>query len=139
MELFLKRVFTTKTRSIHLQFIRYGFVSVAALALDFGLLIVLKQYAHFNYLVATSISFIAGLLLNYALSTFWVFHSSKILNKHTEFIVFGIVGVIGLGLTDLIMWLLTSGLGLFYVFSKTIATVIVYFWNFGARKKYLFN
>lgn len=139
MELLLRRVFVHKTQNTYVQFFRYGFVSVAALAVDFGGLVFLKEYAHLNYLLAATISFVAGLIVNYLLSAFWVFHSSKLLNKKHEFLLFTGIGLIGLGLTDLILWILTSGLGIYYVLSKAIATVIVYFWNFGARKKYVFH
>jgi len=121
------------------QFLRYGIVSVAALAVDFVGLVILVQYAHINYLLAASISFVAGLLLNYGLSIYWVFHHSSSQNQWRDFIIFSIIGLIGLGLTDLIMWALVSGLVLYYVTSKVIATVIVYFWNFGARKKFIFS
>lgn len=139
MELLFRRVFVHKTQNSYVQFFRYGFVSTAALVVDFGGLVALTQYGHLNYLIAASISFIAGLLVNYALSTFWVFHSSKLTNRWHEFAIFSLIGLVGLGLTDLILWVLTSKLGLFYVLSKAIATMVVYFWNFGVRKKMIFN
>lgn len=138
MKALLKHLLTTKTQSTYLQFFRYGFVSSGSLIVDFGLLVFLKEYVHLNYLVAASISFTAGLLLNFFLSMCWVFHSPKLLNKSHQFLLFSAIGLVGLGFTDSIMWVLTSYLGLFYIVSKIIATVVVYFWNFGARKKYLF-
>lgn len=139
MKSLLTQIFVHKTRNQYVQFLRYGFVSVVALAVDFGGLVGLKEYGHINYLVAATISFIGGLIVNYLLSAYWVFHSSKLLNRKHEFVLFAVIGLVGLGLTDLILWILTSGLGLYYVLSKAIATVIVYFWNFGARKKYIFH
>jgi putative flippase GtrA len=135
----IRQVFVHKTQNQYVQFFRYGVVSVAALVVDFGGLVLLKEYGHINYLLAATISFIGGLIVNYLLSAFWVFHSSKLLNKRHEFLLFAAIGVVGLGLTDLILWLLTSGFGFYYVLSKAISTVIVYFWNFGARKKYIFH
>lgn len=136
---FIKGLVVHKTQNSYIQFLRYGIVSCAALAVDFGGLVLLKEYAHLYYLVAATLSFIAGLLVNYFLSAYWVFHSSKLLNKKHEFILFTSIGIIGLLLTDLILWALTDGLGMYYIFSKIIATVLVYFWNFGARKKYIFH
>ena len=40
----LKSVFVNKTRNGYLQFFRYGFVSVAALVVDFGGLVLLKEF-----------------------------------------------------------------------------------------------
>lgn len=135
----LREVFLDKTHNNYIQFFRYGFVAVASYTVNLGGLVALKQYGHVYYLLAATISFIAGLLVNYALSKFWVFHGSKLHNQSHEFLFFSLIGLVGLGLNDLILWILTSGLGLFYVLSNVIATFIVYFWNFGARKKYLFN
>ncbi len=139
MILFLKGVLVHRTQNSYVQFFRYGMVSVIALIVDFGGLVLLKEYALINYLMAASISFIAGLLVNYFLSIYWVFHSSKLETRKDEFILFVVIGFIGLGMTDIILWVLTSRLGVFYIWSKAIATVIVYFWNFGARKKFLFH
>lgn len=128
-----------KTQNTYLQFFRYGFVAAASLVVDFGGMVFLKEVVGIYYIVAATISFIFGLLTNYYLSRLWVFHSSKLENKRHEFIIFAIIGVVGLVLTDLILWALTDGLGLYYMLSKAIATILVYFWNFGARKKLLFN
>jgi putative flippase GtrA len=128
-----------KTAKVYIQFLRYGLVSVVAVSVDFGGLIVLKQYGHVDYILAASISFIAGLFVNYVLSIFWVFQNSRFTNRWYEFALFAVIGIVGLGFTDLILWVLTTGLGLFYVLSKIIATVVVYFWNFGIRKKFVFN
>jgi putative flippase GtrA len=134
-----KKVFLDKTHNNHIQFLRYGFVAVTSYVVNLGGLVALKQYGHIYYLLAGTISFVAGLLVNYALSKFWVFHGSKLHNQTNEFLFFSLIGIVGLGLNDLTLWILTSGLGLFYVLSNVIATFIVYFWNFGIRKKYLFN
>jgi putative flippase GtrA len=138
MNSIIEWLFVTKTRNTYIQFFRYGFVSVLALVVDFGGLIILKEFAHLYYLIAATISFVAGLIVNYLISAFWVFHSSKLSNKTHEFLLFALIGLVGLGLTDAILWALTSGLGLYYIYSKAIATAIVYFWNFGARKKFVF-
>jgi putative flippase GtrA len=138
MELLLKRIFVHKTQNSYVQFFRYFFASGIALIFDFGGLVLLKQAFRFNYLIAASISFVAGLIVNYLMSAFWVFHSSKLRKRH-ELVVFTVTGLVGLGLTDLILWGLTSGFGIYYIFSKAIATVIVYFWNFGSRKKFIFR
>lgn len=118
---------------------RYAVVAFVALFVDMSGLIFLKEIAGLNYLLAATLSFILGLTTNYVLSVYWVFHSSKLDNKRMEFFFFAIIGVIGLVLTDTLLWILTSKLGLYYILSKAIAVIMVYFWNFGMRKYYLFN
>lgn len=138
MRLF-RSVFVGLTKNLYIQFIRYGFVAAISLAVDFSGLVLLKEYTGIHYLLSATISFVAGLLTNYFLSSLWVFESSKLSSKKREFILFALIGVIGLILTDILLWLFTDVFGLFYVLSKAIATILVYFWNFGARKRMLFN
>ncbi len=138
MEL-VKKVFVKKTKNSYVQFFRYGFVAFVSLAVDFGGMVLLTEVFGINYLLSATLSFIAGLLTNYYLSRIWVFHSSKLENVKWEFAIFAMIGVVGLILTDLILWILTDGFGVYYMISKAVATVLVYFWNFGARKKILFN
>ena len=63
-----------------IQFFRYCFVGGAATIVDWGLSSLLFYFAfHQSYaVIANGLSFVAGLLANYFLSTFWVFRSSKI-------------------------------------------------------------
>lgn len=136
---FLRGLFIDATKNVYVQFFRYGFVAIVSLAVDFGVLVILKEYAHFHYLIAASLSFILGLLTNYWLSKLWVFHSSKLDNKHKEFVIFFVIGLVGLLLTDILMWIFTDVMELYYMLSKAYATILVYFWNFGARKQILFN
>ena len=56
------------------------------------------------------------------------------MSPQAEFALFIVISLIGLGLTELLMWLFTDGLGLFYLVSKAIAAVIVLLWNFFAKK-----
>ena len=71
----------------------------------------------------------------------WVFASRRLGSATAEFTVFAIIGVAGLGLTVLIM-----GVGMHvihlrynYMLAKVAAVVIVFIWNFGARRTLLFR
>lgn len=118
---------------------RYGMVSVASLTLDFAVLTALTSLAGIHYLVSAAIAYTAGLILNYLLSTSWVFRSRRVSNRSVEFASFAAVGIVGLGLNQVLMWLFTSGLGLFYPVSRAISAVIGYIWKYLVRKLLLFR
>lgn len=124
---------------LFIQFFRYTLVGGLAFVVDLVLLFVLTEYAHWHYLVSATLSFLAGLLVNYILSTQWIFRSSKIKNKKIEFILFGLIGVIGLGLNNVLLYFFTDLIGLYYMLSKLITAVLVYAWNFLGRRYFLFN
>lgn len=135
----LKILFKDKTSNTFIQLFRYGFVGGIAFLVDFVFLYCLTEFVGLPYLVSAAISFILGLVTNYLLSTVWVFNQRVVANRSKEFIVFSVIGIIGLGFNELIMWFGSSVLPLYYLLSKIISTVIVFFWNFFARKYILFN
>lgn len=85
--------------------------------------------------VAAAIAFVVGLAVNYALSIWFVFsESSKVKNKVKEFVVYGIIGLIGLLITEGIMYLFTDVFGLYFLISKIIAAEIVLVWELRGKK-----
>jgi len=125
--------------SSFVQLFRYTLVGGIAFASDFGTLFALTSLLHVHYLVSAAAAYVVGLTLNYSLSVAWVFSHRSKPSHIVEFTVFAGVGFVGLGLNELIMWFFTGALGFFYLFSKLISAVVVYLFNFGARKTLLFR
>jgi putative flippase GtrA len=135
----LRTLLLAPTEDTLIQAFRYLFVGGMAFLVDYGTLVALKEIAGFHYLVANSLSFLLGLATNYALSVRWVFASRKMGNRYVEFLVFGAIGLVGLGVNDLVMWACTDHLGTDYRLSKLAAAGVAMFWNFFARKLALFR
>lgn len=136
---FISKIIIKKTNNGFIQFVRYGLVSVIALAVDFGGMVLLVELLSIHYLVAATVSFISGLAVNYLLSRAWVFTERKYESRVKEFIIFTSIGIVGLLLNNSIMWLAVERIGIYYIFSKIIATILVFFWNFGLRKMLVFK
>lgn len=128
------KVFGERAQTVANQFIKYFGVALVGLVVDFGTLIILHDVLHVHYLLAAAGGFVAGLAVNYSLSSRYVFKNSKLKSRTLEFMMFGVVGLIGLGLLSASMWLLVSVLGIQYLIAKCLATVVVYIWNFVGRK-----
>lgn len=120
------------------QFAYYAFVAIIAFVVDFGLLFLLTRYLHIFYIFSATCSFLISATLNYLLSIKWVFRQRSKLPVFLEIIFFAIVTLIGLFFNDVIMWLVTEKLGVFYLLSKIIAGIIVFFWSFFSRR-YIFT
>ena len=133
------KLFYGSTDKLLVQFVRYVFVGAFAFVIDFGLLYILTEYARLHYLLSATLSFIAGLLVNYIISCLWVFNGSKFKNRLVEFLFFAAIGVVGLALNDALIWLFTDCIGTHYMFSKIVAAAMVYLWNFFARKYLVFR
>ena len=135
----LKGLLLEPTEDSFLQFFRYIFVGGASFVTDYVLLHIITE-AGIHYLISGIISFIAGLCVNYALSKLLVFSKKTTgAEKAKEFSVFAIIAVLGLGLTELLMWIFTEKLGWYYMISKAIAAIIVLFWNFFMKKILLYR
>ena len=130
----INKLFINQTNNPFLQFIRYGFVGGIAAVVNIGMLYVFADMFHIYYIVSNVLSFTLGLIVNYILSKKFVFGNSTSISKINEFIIYAIIGVIGLGLDTLLLWIFTEKMALFYMVSKIISTIIVFVWNFGARK-----
>jgi putative flippase GtrA len=120
------------------QLARSLVVSVIALVFDFSSLVFLTEITHLHYLIAATAGFIIGVIVNYYLSVVWVFAYRKLASKRTEFVIFVVICVIGLLLNLIIIAMIVEGIGADYRLAKVVSTVIVFFWNFIARKKILY-
>lgn len=121
------------------QLMRYAVVGGIAFVVDYGSLWLLTEYAGLHHLVSAAIAFVLGLTCNYLLSTVWVFGESKVTNRWLEFAAFALIGIVGLGFNELIIYFCTDVIGIHYMASKIVSTVLVFFWNFFARRFILFK
>lgn len=121
------------------EFIRYFAASALALAIDASLLWLLTSVLSVQYLVSGALAFMAGLIVVYILSIVWVFERRSVKDPFVEFVTFALIGIAGLLINELILWLFTAYIGLFYLMSKGVSVVVVFAWNFGVRKWFLFR
>lgn len=147
----IKKLFSGDTDSTFIQFFRYCFVGGFAFVVDAGSLALMVEKFQFNDKLAAFISFILGLTVNYILSTCWIFKNSKIKNRLAEFAAFALIGVIGLGINLLVISLFSDVIApyqplgklipqdKYYLIGKLVSTVVVFVWNFAARKFIIFN
>jgi putative flippase GtrA len=119
-------------------FLRSVAVSAVSFALDFFLCMLLVEKGRLGYLPATALSFVAGTVLNYFLSSLLVFGKGHIDSRGLEFLAFlGIAGI-GLLLNALDMYIFTSLAGIHYLISRVISGSLVFFFNYACRKFLVF-
>ncbi|HOD16173.1 MAG TPA: GtrA family protein [Spirochaetota bacterium] len=132
-------VFKRPTGNIVIQFVRNPLAGIVAFAVDYLLLYILTDCG-LQYLVSAAIAFITGTTVNYFLCRVIVFNAYIPRYKSMpEYTIFIIIGVIGLGLTELLMYLFTDAIGFHYLLSKVVAGILVSLWNFFGRRFFLFN
>lgn len=134
----LKGLMLSETENTVIQLFRYCFVGGIAFLADW-LSVILFTELGAHYMLSAAIAFVIGLIVNFFLSKRFIFKKdAKKFGRRGEFIAYAVIGVIGLALTEGIMFLLTDILALHYALSKIIAAAVVLIWNFFARKIFIY-
>ena len=133
----LKIKLNNKKRKLLLQIFKFLFVGGLAFLIDYISLIICKEVFNLSTLLASAIAFTISVIVNYILSVTWVFEVDETKSKKQNFIIFIIFSIIGLILTEIIMYVGSDILKISYLIVKIVATAIVMVFNFVTRKIFL--
>lgn len=123
-------------RELFRQIAAFGVVGVMCFAIDYATMILLTEFVGLDYLISCGISFTISVTVNYLLSIRFVF-KSKNGGKAKDFILFVILGISNLLLTEVFMWIGVEQLSFHYMLVKLAVTGIVTVYNFIAKKIFL--
>ncbi len=113
------------------EFIKYCFIGGISASLDFVLFIILFKSLGLHYQVANAVSVCAGITNSFFCNAFFNFKvTDRLLQRYTSFFA---IGMIGLLISALLLFLFVEGFGLAMVPSKAVSIVIV------AITQYLLN
>ncbi len=144
-----EKVLESENDNTAYQIMRYACAGFLAVIIDFVLLHALTEFLHIHYWFSSGLSYIASTLINYFVTTRFVFARQNHTKETTMFQIFFIIGLIGLGLNQVLMYSITefvnldyltrisSSYGLHvrkYIWAKVIAGSTVFLWNFVAKR-----
>lgn len=95
--------------------------------------------------ISVALGFVAGLVCNFVLSNLFVFTTGEQKEKGktlTAFLIFVAVGLIGLGLTELLTWLGTliiPNSQFIYLILSCFVKGVVLIWNYVGRKIFVYK
>jgi len=116
---------------------RFFIVGAVSTAVDYVIYAALV-YFHVPYYLAIVIGYMTGLLVNFSLARKKVFtKGSRFEKTHHEFLAVLAVSVLAVGLNILIVWALAK-FGIDYYTGRAVALVIVFFFNYYARKGFIY-
>ena len=124
-----------KNKQLIYQIVKFLVVGTIAFIIDYSILIMLKELLHINVYVSVVIAYLISTVFNYFLSTRWVYDVKQ--NSSFKFAQFVIYSIIGLVLTELLMFIGIEIIGIHYLINKVLATLIVMVFNFITRKIFL--
>ena len=124
--------------TIVMRFIRFGIVGASGMIVDFGVTWLCKEKLRWNKYVSNSLGFILAASNNYFWNRLWTFHSESV-EIVREYSTFVLIALVGLGLNNLIIWLLHEKAQLHFYLSKLIAIGCVMVWNFSMNYVFTFR
>ncbi len=138
------------------QILKFGIVGVICFFIDYVIGIISMNIAlrilgegafSTASTIGSAVGFIVSVVCNYILSFKFVFKRKEDMDRRTEFIIFLVLSVIGLGINALIVWGFTGPIygssallqrllnyNMAYTVGKVIATAVVMVYNFISRK-----
>ena len=139
LKLNFSAIFKGTTESPLIGFFRYCIVGGIAFLIDFGCYLLLTSIG-VHYLISGLIAFILSFLFNFYLSRIFIFQTKCIEQKAIlEIIKVLVVAIIGLLLTEILLWICVYFLKLSYSISKIIASAIVLIWNYLGRRYFVYK
>ena len=92
---------------------------------------------NFEVLLSTIIAYVVSTIINYILTVKWVFNIKGINSKRKNFTLFLTFSLLGLLVTEIIMWYGCKILSINYLVVKIFAVGIVMIINYVTRKIFL--
>ena len=117
------------------ELILYGIIGGFCAALDFGVYSLLSLWIPFLW--ANIISVHCGIICSFILNRSYNFRVKD--NPGKRFISFYLVGLAGLGLSELLIYLLTDKFEWHYLVAKLLTVVVVALFQFTLNKLITFN
>lgn len=128
-----------RIRQATVDLILYTAASAAALAVDMLIMVVLANWLHVHYLLAAAAGFLAGLLVVYKISVLMIFSGRRKIRADLEFAGFAGVGIVGLILNEILIFVFVEYGSLPLVSAKVATVGLVFLFNFVARRQLLFS
>lgn len=124
-----------KIKGLLIQISKFGVVGIACTVFEYIIFAAMVYLMHIDEYVSQLVSFSISTVLNYVLSMKFVFVRDENRCKDADFIIFAVLSIIALGLSELILFLFIDVIEFNApLVVKLFATAVVMVFNFVTRK-----
>ena len=127
------------TRFITRELVTYTAAAAASLGVDVGVLTLLVSKCGWQYMPAAIASFVTGGVFLYFVSTTFVFRLRRITNRVIELPVFLALGLIGLVVNTIVIFVSVEMLHVHYLLAKGAAAGCTFALNYALRRSLMFS
>jgi len=114
------------------KFIKFCIVGATGVFVDFGITYVCKEYIKIPKYISNAIGFTFATSTNYFFNRIWTFASDDP-EIFTEYFLFFVVSVVGLGINTLVLWFFVDKYKKNFYLAKLYAMGVASVWNFLAN------
>ena len=118
------------------QFILFSGIGAIGTAGHYATLIILVEALGVAPLIASTLGFVVGALINYFLNYYYTFASNQ--SHRATMLKFAVVAMVGAITNSAVMHIALGWFGWYYLLAQVIATIWVLLWNFIANKLWTF-
>ena len=111
------------------KFVKFCVVGFSGMVVDFGITWLCKEKFKWNKYLSNSFGFVLAATNNYIWNRLWTFQSTSA-EIPVEYSKFLIIAIIGLGINNLVIYLLHDKFKLNFYLAKLFAIGVVTLWNF---------
>lgn len=119
--------------------IKYIFSGGTAAMVDFTILYFLTDLMGLWYLYSAVAAYIASFLTAFLLQKFWTFRDFRMDQLGRQLFLYGSISVAGLGINSILMYLLVSVWGLWYILAQFIISGLLAIGSFLINKTFTFK
>ena len=121
-----------------LKVAKYFVVGGVAASVDLAIFATLVKGLHVIWPIAATLSFVVATGVNYFLSIRFVFASGQRFRPINEVILVFVLSALGLIFNQCILYLLIEICAIELILAKILATGLVFFFNYGIRRYFIF-
>ena len=119
------------------RLIKFGLVGASGTVLGLGVLYVFTDIVGLYYLVSSLIAFACSVSNNYAWNSLWTFRDKKA--SPAGYVRYVGANLIGLTVNITVLWIITSVVGVWYMYSAIIAVFCAFLVDYALSKKFVWT
>lgn len=118
---------------------RYFIIAFLVVCIELAIFTIMNVVLDLSYLIATPLSNIIAILLNWYFSRTFVFRNGSNYKQHVEIFLIFVVSIIGIGLQLIVSYVSVEILYLSPILGKILSIIVVFFWSYWSRKRFIFK
>ncbi len=135
---YLRHIYSLMGRSGELiRFVKFCLVGASGVGVDLGLTKLLTEFVGLFYVLSGAIATECAIISNFTLNDYITFRDRRSKGAKAflyRLVQFNVVSLAGLGITQGVLWLLTSFFGVYYLVSKLCGIAVAMVWNYLANR-----